>query len=100
MNTFSIILIFSAFLLMAISVCYLLAKKNKMQTQKIECLEDEIKGLQSNVAYLVKHIEEITRIKNEADRISEKINGAKTDEEVANIVDVIINANNDRVQNN
>ena len=71
-----------------------------MQKNKIEVLEDEIKSLKSDIAYLVKHIEEISRIKNEADKISDKINGAKTDEEVADIVSVIINANNDRVQDN
>lgn len=100
MNTFSIILTVAIVILVLVVICYTLAKRNKMQNQKIECLEDEIKGLQSNVAYLVKHIEEISRIKKQADEISEKINGAKTDEEVSNIVDVIINANNSRVQNN
>ena len=100
MTMFTIILTFATLLLIVIAVCVELGKRNKMQMRKIECLEDEIKGLQSNVAYLVKHIEEISRIKKQADEISEKINGAKTDEEVANIVDIIINANNSRVQDN
>ena len=100
MNTFSIVLTIAVVFLLLVSVCYTLAKRNKEQKNKIEILEDEIKGLKSNLAYLVKHIEEVTRIKNEADKISDKINGAKTDEEVADIVSVIISANNDRVQDN
>jgi hypothetical protein len=46
----------------------------------------------------MKHTEEITKIKNEAEKISDKINGAKTDEEISDIVSAIISANNDRVQ--
>ena len=100
MTTFTIILTLATVLLIAIAVCVELAKRNKAQTKKIEGLQDEIKGLQSNVAYLVNHIEEVDRIKKEADKISDKIEGAKTDEEVSDIIDAIINANNDRVQDN
>lgn len=100
MTTFTIILTLTTLLLIAIAVSVELGKRNRMQTQKIECLEDEIKGLQSNITYLVNHLEEVARIKKQADEISEKINGAKTDEEVSDIIDAIINANNDRVQDN
>lgn len=100
MTTLIVVLAVAVIFLIFIVCIQSLAKTNRQQKNKIEILEDEIKGLKSNLAYLVKHLEEITRIKNEADRISEKINGAKTDEEIANIVDVIINANNDRVQDN
>lgn len=97
MTTFTIILAVALVIFILISVCCVLGKRNKLQAQRMQCLEDEIKGLQSNITYLVNHIEEVSRIKNEADKISEKINGAKTDEEVANIISVIIDANNDRL---
>ena len=100
MNTLTIVLAVATIFLILVACIHTLWTRNKMQKNKIEILEDEIKGLKSNLAYLVKHIEEVTRIKNEADKISDKINGAKTDEEIANIVSVIIDANNDRVQNN
>lgn len=100
MNTLTIVLAVAVVILILVVCCHTLWKRNREQKNKIEILEDEIKDLKSNLAYLVKHIEEVTRIKNEADSISDKINGAKTDEEVADIVSVIISANNDRVQDN
>ena len=46
----------------------------------------------------MKNAEDVAKIKKEADKISDKINGAKTDEEISDIVSAIISANNDRVQ--
>ena len=66
--------------------------KNQIEGYKIEN-----KDLQTNIAYLVKHAEEIQRIQKDADEISNKINGAKTDEEISDIVSAIISANNDRL---
>ena len=73
-------------------------KRNRELKQKVEAFQIENENLQQNIAYLMKHTEEIQKIKNEADKISEKINGAKTDEEISDIVSAIISANNDRVQ--
>ena len=72
-------------------------KRNKELKQKAEAFQIENENLQQNIAYLMKHTEEIQKIKNEADKISEKINGAKSDEEISDIVSAIISANNDRV---
>ena len=73
-------------------------KRNRELKQKVEAFQIENENLQQNIAYLMKHTEEIQKIKNEADKISEKINGAKTDEEISDIVSAIISANNDRLQ--
>ena len=72
-------------------------KRNKELKQKVEAFQIENEKLQQNIAYLMKHTEEITKIKKEADKISDKINGAKTDEEISDIVSAIISANNDRL---
>ena len=72
-------------------------KRNRELKQKDEAFQIENENLQQNIAYLMKHTEEIQKIKNEADKISEKINGAKSDEEISDIVSAIISANNDRV---
>ena len=72
-------------------------KKNKALKNQIEGYKIENKDLQTNIAYLVKHAEEIQRIQKDADKISDKINGAKTDEEISDIVSAIISANNNRV---
>lgn len=71
--------------------------KNKNTQQKLDGYIIENENLQQNIAYLVKHSEEINRIKKEADKISDKINGAKTDEEISDIVSAIISANNERL---
>lgn len=72
-------------------------KKNKALKNQVEGYKIENKDLQTNIAYLVKHAEEIQKIQKDADEISDKINGAKTDEEISDIVSAIISANNDRV---
>lgn len=72
-------------------------KKNRDLKQKLNGFQIENDNLQKNIAYLVKHAEEIQRIQKDADEISNKINGAKTDEEISDIVSAIISANNDRL---
>ena len=72
-------------------------KDNKKLKNQIEAYKMEAESLQKNIAYLMKNAEEVAKIKKEADKISDKINGAKTDEEISDIVSAIISANNDRV---
>ena len=71
--------------------------RNKKLNQKLDGFMIENEKLKENVAYLVKHAEEIQKIQKDADEISNKINGAKTDEEISAIVSAIISANNDRL---
>ena len=73
-------------------------KDNKKLKNQIEAYKTETESLQKNIAYLMKNAEDVAKIKKEADKISDKINGAKTDEEISDIVSAIISANNDRVQ--
>ena len=86
-----LLLIFGA----SLSVVY---KGNKKLKNQIEAYKMEAESLQKNIAYLMKNAEDVAKIKKEADKISDKINGAKTDEEISDIVSAIISANNDRVQ--
>ena len=72
-------------------------KKNKALKNQVEGYKIENKDLQTNLAYLVKHAEEIQKIQKEADEISNKIKGAKSDEEIVDIISAIISANNDRL---
>ena len=73
-------------------------KDNKKLKNQIEAYKTEAESLHKNIAYLMKNAEDVAKIKKEADKISDKINGAKTDEEISDIVSAIISANNDRVQ--
>ena len=98
MNTILTITITGLTIILILSaVVQELWKRNRELKQKAEAFQIENGNLQQNIAYLMKHTEEIQKIKNEADKISEKINGAKTDEEISDIVSAIISANNDRV---
>ena len=98
MNTILTITITGLTIILILSaVVQELWKRNRELKQKVEAFQIENGNLQQNIAYLMKHTEEIQKIKNEADKISEKINGAKSDEEISDIVSAIISANNDRV---
>ena len=77
---------------------YAVHQDNKKLKNQIEAYKTETESLQKNIAYLMKNAEDVAKIKKEADKISDKINGAKTDEEISDIVSAIISANNDRVQ--
>lgn len=87
-----------------IAVFYLVAHFTRKQNEKLKsdnkALEEKLAKAQSEIAFLIKHIEEVQKIKNDESLIRNKIEGAKTDEEVADIVSVIIAANNDRVSDN
>lgn len=72
-------------------------KSNKALKNQVEAYRIENKDLHSNIAYLVKHSEEIQKIQKDAEKINNKIKGAKTDEEISDIVSAIISANNDRL---
>ena len=93
----TIILAEAMIILILIASIQSLFKKNRDTKQKLEGYQIENENLHKNIAYLINHSEEINRIKNEADKISDKINGAKTDEEISDIVSAIISTNNDRV---
>lgn len=69
-------------------------KKDKKELQK------QLEKKTSDLAYIMKHLEKMNEIKQEDSFIKNKIEGAKTDEEINSIVSVIISANNDRVQDN
>ena len=75
-----LLLIFGA----SLSVVY---KDNKKLKNQIEAYKTEAENLQKNIAYLMKNAEDVAKIKKEADKISDKINGAKTDEEISDIVE-------------
>ena len=95
-TTTIIIALFVLLLLFGASI-QSLWKKNKALKNQVEGYKIENKDLQTNIAYLVKHAEEIQKIQKDADEISNKIKGAKTDEEISDIVSAIISANNDRL---
>ena len=64
----------------------------------IKSLEAELTKQKQNMAYLVKHTEEIAEIEKSEDQVQEEIRNAKSDEEVADIINAIININNAKLR--
>lgn len=77
-----------------------LSSKNKELKRENKELLSKIDLLNINVAYLVKHSQEMASIQRSQSEIRNKIEEAKDDEEISDIVSAIIAANNSRVQNN
>lgn len=87
---------FALFLITAF-VVYVAIKSYKKNRDEIKRLEGEVQKQKQNMAYLVKHTEEIATIAKDQDKVQEEIRNAKSDEEVADIINAIINFNNARV---
>lgn len=81
-------------------ILFIVANKSVNDKKQIKKLEEQIICEQEKIGYLMRHLDELARIKKDEKTINEKIEGAKTDEEVADIVTAIILANNERVQDN
>ena len=98
MNPITPWIVCAALLVMLISAVYAAIKTFQKKTQEIKHLEGEVQKQKENMAYLVKHAEEIAEIKKDQDKIQEEIQNAKSDEEVADIINAIININNSKLR--
>jgi len=92
------ILIIEALVIIVLICIIIIVSKccRKLQTEKTE-LDAELSKQKSNSVYLYKHAEELAQIKKDEKKIDKKIDGAKSDEEIYNIINSIVSANNDRV---
>lgn len=88
---------FALFLMLAFAV-YAAIKTQKKNLDEIKRLEAELVKQKQNMAYLIKHTEEIAMIEKSEDHVQEEIRNAKSDEEVSDIINAIININNARVR--
>ena len=83
--------ILALLIFVAASRCRSLIQQNKAQKEEIE-KQKEI------VVEVYKHAEEVAKIKKDQSQVNQKINEAKTDEEISNIISGILAANNNRVR--
>ena len=88
---------FALFVILAFAV-YVAIKTLHKKTQEIKHLEGEVQKQKENMAYLVKHAQELAEIEKDQDKIQEEIQNAKSDEEVADIINAIININNSKLR--
>ena len=98
--TISVILVAIAVIAILVGVISSISGRNKELSRENRELLEKINLLNINVAYLVKHSQELASIQRSHTEIRNKIEEAKDDEEISDIVSTIIAANNSRVQNN
>ena len=72
--------------------CFFIAEHEKNNK-----LRNRVQTLEANTAYLVKHQEVIADIKKTENETKIRLEEAKTDEEIADVIDSIIELNNNRL---
>ena len=98
MNPITPWLVCFALLIILIGAVYATTKTLKAKTDKIKRLEGELQKQKQNMAYLVKHGQEIAQIEKDQDKVQEEIRNAKSDEEVVDIINAVININNSKLR--
>ena len=93
MNTLTIILVLLAVVVILAAIIWVEHKQIKQLKERKNALVASYKEAQRNVAFLVKHQKEITKIKTEEGEKLEQIAEAKTDEEIFEIVNSVIAPN-------
>lgn len=93
------ILVLIAVIVTLAGIVYVQGQNLKKRKQENQDLKKQIEQLKKNVAFLVRHAQEMAQIEKEKEKIFQRIEEARTDEEIADIVSIIIDSNNQRVQN-
>ncbi len=79
---------------------FIAAKDVKELLKQNKELSKELEKQKRNSAYLATHAAEMARIERSSNALKKEIQGAKSDEEIADIINAVIDSNNKRVQNN
>ena len=91
MNSTLCMVIVIAVLASAVFVLFRLWRKEKNAAKE---LREENKKKDANIAYLYRHAEELAEIKKNSGEEYRRLEDAKTDEEIAAVVDAVIAGNN------
>ena len=97
MNTLTIILVMLAIIVTLAAVVYVEHKQIKKLNQRKKELEASYREAQRNIAFLVKHQKELAEIKTAEGEKLEQIAGAKTDEEIFDIINNVVAFNNSQL---
>lgn len=100
MNKVIFYLVILACFVTLIGIIYALIRDIKKLKEENRLLESKLSSARCNVEQLTKYIQNTDRIRKDEKKMAEKIEDAKTDEEVHVIINDIIALNNSRVQNN
>lgn len=88
------------FCLTVFCVCILvLSKIGMLYYKKFKEAQKELEKQKRNSAYLATHAAEIARIERSSKELKREVKNAKTDTEIADIINAVIDSNNKRLQN-
>lgn len=99
MNSIVVCLAIIAYFVIQIIIICSLSRDNKKLKEEKKLLENNLLSARTNVAELANFIKNTDRIRKDEKVFAEKIEDAKSDEEVHKIIGDIIFINNSRVQN-
>lgn len=92
------VLIVAAVLVFGMAVLsYIMFSFYKNERNENVKLKELLDNQKKNMAFLVKHIDELTVIFNSKSQTEQKIREAKTDEEIADIINTVIEFNNSKL---
>ena len=100
MNNITIFLIFILIILLFAAITYFSLKAYFKSKKKIKELEQMIENQKKNLIYIVRHSQELAEIDKSRSKVDKEISEAKSDEEVINIINTIIDINNNRLPDN
>ena len=87
-------------LVITVEIAVEFAKRNKRLKRDVLELENAIAEKSKSIVYLVKHAEELADIQAYENDVKQKLEEAKSDEEISDIVGSIISVNNSLVPDN
>jgi len=93
-----ILLIEAAVILVLIAVTVIMYKIMSSLKKENKRLEGELEQAKTNIAYLYRNAKEIAKIEKDEKKVAEEIKNAKTDEDIFDVVNAVIAANNSRVR--
>ena len=76
---------------------FILAKTVRKKNRRIKELEESVKRQDRSIGVLLKHSNELAEINRKKDALIKKIQESKSDEDIADIIDGIIELNNGRL---
>lgn len=85
-------------LVITVEIAVEFVKRNKKLKRDVSELENAIADKNKSIAYLLKHAEELANIQAYENDVKHKLEEAKSDEEISDIVGSIISVNNSLVQ--
>ena len=92
-------LIILALLVIVLTVVIVFVIKKLIDEKKhLDLLEKELAKKDESISYLYKHAEEVAKLNAEKSKLDKEINEAMTDEEIADVVAAIVDANNSKLR--